>query len=199
MFKINKVILASKPKTRYNILTGFGIKPEVIETNADENISGDFPTEHIVKELSMRKAAKAAEIINDSSSLIIAADTVVAFENKILGKPSDERDAFETLTMLSGKNHEVYSGLTLSLNGKTLCGFDITSVKFREISEYEIDLYIKTGDPMTRAGSYGAEGIGAAFIEKIDGDFFNIAGLPVYRFVEMLKNGFNINIFDLVK
>jgi hypothetical protein len=92
------------------------------------------------------------------------------------------------LSMLSGKTHEVYSGLALVYNGRTVSGFDITRVKFKDISEREINLYIKTGDPMTRAGSYGAEGIGAAFIERIDGDFFNIAGLPVFRFVKMLKD-----------
>lgn len=191
-----KVILASQSKTRYNILKGFGITPDVIRTNADENISGQ--PEYIVKELAARKAAKAVEMIGETSGLIIAADTVVSFENKILGKPVSEQDAFEMLTMLSGKSHEVYSGLTLVYNGKSICGFDITHVKFKELCEREINLYIKTGDPMTRAGSYGAEGLGAAFVEKIDGDFYNIAGLPVYKFVKMLKDGFGLSVFDLI-
>jgi len=191
-----KIILASQSPTRYNILKGFGIVPEVIKTNADENISGE--PEYIVKELALRKAAKAVEMIGGTSGLIIAADTIVAFENKILGKPDSERDAFNMLSMLSGKNHEVYSGLALIYKGRTLCDFDITRVKFKDISEREINLYIKTGDPMTRAGSYGAEGIGAAFIERIDGDFFNIAGLPVFKFVKMLEDGFGLSIFDLI-
>ena len=191
-----KIILASQSPTRYNILKGFGIAPEVIITDADENITG--APEYIVEELALRKAAKAVEILGGTSGLIIAADTVVAFDNKILGKPDSERDAFNMLNMLSGKTHKVYSGLALVYNGRTVSGFDITRVKFKDISEREINLYIKTGDPMTRAGSYGAEGIGAAFIERIDGDFFNIAGLPVFRFVKMLKDEFDLSLFDLI-
>jgi septum formation protein len=191
-----KVILASQSPTRYKILKDFGISPEVIKTGADENISGS--PDYIVKELAGRKAAKALEIIGESPGLLIAADTVVAFGDKILGKPEDERDAFKMLSMLSGKNHEVYSGLALVFNGRMLCDFDVTRVKFKELSEREINLYIKTGDPMTRAGSYGAEGLGAAFVEKIDGDFMNVAGLPVYKFVKMLETGFGLSIFDLI-
>ena len=196
-----KVILASQSETRYNILAGFGISPEVIKTGADEDISADFTPEYIVKELASRKAAKAVEMIGAAESsglMIIAADTVVALGSKILGKPADARDAFEMLSMLSGKSHEVYSGLSLVYNGEVLCDFDVTRVKFREISQREINLYIKTGDPMTRSGSYGAEGLGAAFIEKIDGDFFNIAGLPVAKFVRMLEERFGLSVFDLI-
>jgi septum formation protein len=202
-----RIILASQSETRYNILTGFGIVPEVIKTDADENINGspEFP-DFIVKELALRKAAKAIETIKtieavemtETSAMIIAADTVVAFENKILNKPENESGAFEMLSMLSGKNHEVYSGLAVAYNGRTLCDFDVSRVKFKEISEREINLYIKTGDPMTRAGAYGAEGLGATFIERIDGDFFNIAGLPVYKFVKLLKDEFGLSIFDLI-
>jgi len=196
-----KVILASQSQTRYNILTGFGIAPEVLKTDADENISEDFTPEYIVRELALRKAKKAVEMLGAtraSESMIIAADTIVYHEHKILGKPVDERDAFDMLHMLSETSHEVYSGLAVVFDGRTLCDFDVTQVKFREISEREINLYIKTGDPMTRAGSYGAEGLGAAFIEKTDGDFFNIAGLPVFKFVKMLRDGFSLSIFDLV-
>jgi len=191
-----KIILASQSPTRYNILKGFGIAPEVIKTDADENISG--APEYIVKELAARKASKAIEMIGGTPDLIIAADTVVAFENKILGKPDCEQDAFDMLSMLSGKSHEVYSGISLVYKGRAVCDFDITRVKFKDISEREINLYIKTGDPMPRAGSYGAEGIGAAFIERIDGDFFNIAGLPVFKFVKMLKDEFGLSLFDLI-
>ena len=191
-----KIILASQSATRYNILKGFGITPEVIVTGADENITGE--PEYIVKELALRKASKAAEMLGGASGMIIAADTVVAYGGRILGKPDGEQDAFNMLSMLSGETHEVYSGLALAYNGRTLCGFDITRVKFKDISEREINLYIKTGDPMTRAGSYGAEGVGAAFIERIDGDFFNVAGLPVFKFVKMLKDGFDLSLFDLL-
>ena len=191
-----RVILASQSATRYNILTGFGLAPEVIRTGADENITGG--PEYIVKELAMRKAAAAIEMLGGNPGLLVAADTVVAFGGKILGKPAGEQDAFDTLAMLSGNEHEVYSGLVLAYNGRTLCDFDVTRVKFRHISAREINLYIKTGDPMTRAGSYGAEGLGAAFIERVDGDFFNIAGLPVFKFVQMLGR-LGLSLFDLME
>ena len=197
------VILASQSQTRYNILTSFGISPEVLKTDADENISEDFSPEYIVKELASRKAAKAIQMIQEkrtlkSSDMIIAADTIVAFGSKILGKPENEQDAFDTLSLLSGTSHEVYSGLAVTYRGITAVDFDTTHVIFKEIDKREIDLYIKTGDPMTRAGSYGAEGLGATFIEKIDGDFFNIAGLPVAKFTKMLKEQFDLSIFDLI-
>jgi len=192
-----RIILASKSPTRYNILKGLGIKPEVIITNADENINGG--PEYTVKELAARKAAAAKDMLGgETGLLIVAADTVVCFEDKILGKPVSQQDAFEALSMLSGKIHEVYSGLVLVYNSVTLCDFDVTRVKFKDLTPREIYLYIKTGDPMSRAGSYGAEGAGAAFIERIEGDFFNIAGLPVFKFVKMLEKGFGLSIFDLM-
>ena len=194
-----KIILASQSQTRYNILTGFGISPKVLKTDANENISDDFMPECIVKELAARKAAKALTMIQvEPNDMIIAADTIVALGNKILGKPEDEQDAFDTLSLLSGTIHEVYSGIAIVYKGITALDFDVTRVNFKELSEREINLYIKTGDPMTRAGSYGAEGLGATFIETIEGDFFNIAGLPVAKFTKILKEQFGLSIFDLI-
>ena len=194
-----KIILASQSQTRYNILTGFGISPEVLKTDADENISDDFTPKYIVKELASRKAAKALEMIQvEQNDMIIAADTIVAFGRKILGKPANEQDAFDTLSLLSDTTHEVYSGIAVVYKGITVLDFDVTRVRFRKLDEREINLYIKTGDPMTRAGSYGAEGLGATFIETIEGDFFNIAGLPVAKFTKILKEQFDLSIFDLI-
>jgi len=130
--------------------------------------------------------------------MIITADTIVAYNGQIIGKPSDEQDAIDTLLMLSGNFHEVYSGITVVYDNKTVCDYDITRVKFRDIDKKEIEQYVKTGDPLTKAGSYGAEGIGSAFMEHIEGDFFNIAGLPVFKFVNILKNDFGMTVFDLI-
>ena len=130
--------------------------------------------------------------------MIITADTIVTYNGRILGKPSGENDAVNTLLMLAGNSHKVYSGITVVFNNKTVCDYDVTKVKFRDIDIKEIEAYVKTGDPLTKAGSYGAEGIGSAFIEHIEGDFFNIAGLPVYKFANILKNDFNITVFDLI-
>jgi len=169
-------------------------------TNADESLceNKSWAPGEIVTELARRKARKASDEINDPSALIVAADTVVAYKGRILGKPLDANDAKSMLVALSGDFHEVYSGIAVVSGGKIICGYDVTKVKFREISEKEIEAYAATGDPLTKAGSYGAEGIGAAFIEYIEGDFFNIAGLPVFKFVDILKTGFDLTVFDLI-
>jgi len=122
----------------------------------------------------------------------------VVYNGKIIGKPSDEQDAVNTLLMLSGNFHEVYSGITVVYDNKIICDYDVTKVKFRDIDIKEIEQYMKTGDPLTKAGSYGAEGIGSTFIEYTEGDFFNIAGLPVFKFANILKNDFNMTVFDLI-
>ena len=176
------------------------MNPEIYITDADETLYDNikFTPEQIVTGLSQRKARKAADEINDPEVMIIAADTIVAYNGQILGKPSDEADAIETLLKLSGNYHEVYSGITVVFDNKTICGYDVTKVKFRDIDIKEIEQYVKTGDPLTKAGSYGAEGIGSIFMEHIEGDFFNIAGLPVYKFADILKNDFGMTVFDLI-
>jgi len=196
--EINKIILASKSQGRRDILVSLGINAEICATDADETLTGDYTPEQAVTELSQRKAERAAEMINDPSSLIITADTLVVYKNRIIGKPADEADAFGTLSMLSGTVHEVYSGITVSLKSKIMCGYDVTKVKFREISGEEINLYIKAENTQTKAGSYSAQGIGSAFIKRIEGDFFNVVGLPVCKFADMLKTGWGLTVFDLI-
>jgi septum formation protein len=195
-----RIILASQSAARRGILVGFGINAEIYVTNADESLEGDryWTPDEIVTELARRKADKAVLETGDPSALIIAADTIVAFGGQILGKPENPDDAVKTLASLSGKYHEVYSGICVAYKNKTVCGCDVTKVKFRDIEKSEIEAYAASGDPLTKAGSYGAEGIGAAFIENIEGDFFNIAGLPVFKFVNILKNDFDMTVFDLL-
>ena len=197
---ISKIILASQSAARKNILVNLGIKAEIYITHTDETLYDNikFYPDEIVTGLSQRKARTAAKEINDASALIIAADTIVFYDGQILGKPSDANDAVNTLSMLSGNMHKVYSGITVVFENKTVCGYDMTKVKFRDIDKKEIENYVKTGDPLTKAGSYGAEGIGSAFIEYIEGDFFNVAGLPVYKFANILKNDFGMTVFDLI-
>jgi len=201
MKPIQKIILASKSAARKSILVNLGINIEIYVTNADETLYDhiDFTPAEIVAGLAQRKARIAADEINDPSVFIIAADTVVVYDGKIIGKPLDADDAVKTLSMLSGNFHEVYSGITVVFDHKTVCDYDVTKVKFRDIAKKEIEEYVQTGDPLTKAGSYGAEGAGAAFMEHIEGDFFNIAGLPVFKFANILKNDFNMTVFDLIR
>ncbi|MCL2097078.1 MAG: Maf family protein [Oscillospiraceae bacterium] len=196
---ITKIILASQSAARKSILESFGVKAVIYATNTDESLYGgvNFTPAEIVEGLAQRKARRAKTDINDPGALIIAADTVVWFENKIIGKPENAEDAFNTLKRLSGSEHEVYSGIAVVYDNKIISDYDCAKVKFREIDEEEIREYIKTGEPLSKAGSYGAEGIGAAFIESITGDFFNIAGLPVYKFANILRDNFNLSIFSL--
>ena len=195
--KINKIILASKSQGRRDILVNLGINAEIFPTDADETLNGNYSPEQAVMELSQRKARKAIEMLNNTAALIITADTIVAYKNQIIGKPADIDDALGTLSMLSGSEHEVYSGITVSLNNKTLCGYDVTKVRFRKISREEINLYVKSENPLTKAGSYSAQGVGSTFIERIEGDFFNVVGLPVCKFASMLKTGWDLTVFDL--
>lgn len=196
--KIERVILASQSKPRQKILATLGINAELLPTDADETIEENLSPAETVMLLSGRKAIKAEEIAMPlPGTLIIAADTMVAINGLILGKPSDEADAFNTLSMLSGNTHEVYSGITLILNGCTVCDYGVTRVKFKRISTEEIDAYIKLGEPFTKAGSYGAESAAASFIESIEGDFYNIVGLPVGKLADMLKFFFSKTVFDI--
>jgi septum formation protein len=198
--EIEKVILASQSKPRQRILLTLGINAELLPTDVDETFDGSLSPEEIVMNISQRKAKKAEEIIQPPpTTLIIAADTMVVYNNLVIGKPKDEADAFDTLTMLSGNEHEVYSGVTLILNNKIACDYGVTRVKFRDITQEEIKAYIKLGEPFTKAGSYGAESAAATFIQSIEGDFFNIVGLPVNKLAEMLKNIFNTTVFDIKK
>jgi len=192
-----KIVLASKSAARKSILENLGIEAEVYITDADETLSGDFPPEEIVTELSRRKARAAAGVVGDPSTLIVAADTIVEFGGRIIGKPSDAADAAGTLLLLSGNTHRVYSGITVAFGGEMASDYDVTEVKFRDLGEREIAQYVKTGDPLSKAGSYGAEGPGSSFVERIEGDFFNVAGLPVPKFAYILKNSFGLTVFDL--
>lgn len=192
------MILASQSKPRQKILLMLGINAELLPTDVDESFDENLSPEKIVMDISRRKAEKAVEIVQvPPTTLIIAADTMVVYNNLVIGKPKDEDDAFNTLSMLSGTSHEVYSGLTLAFNNNIVSDYGVTRVNFKDISEKEIRAYINLGEPFTKAGSYGIESTAAAFIESMEGDFFNVVGLPVSKLVDMLKNIFNKTVFDI--
>ena len=120
----------------------------------------------------------------EKQSMVVGADTVVAYQGQILGKPADEADAKRMLTMLSGQTHEVYTGVCVIEDGKTKTFYEETKVTFYEISDEQIDRYIKTGEPMDKAGSYGIQGKAAVFIKGIEGDYYNVVGFPIARFLQ---------------
>ena len=182
-----EIILASGSPRRRELLERMGIRKfTVLSTHADETLEDGLPPAEQVERLSRRKADAAAAQV-DSEALVIAADTVVAMDGAILGKPESEDEAFRMLAALSGVRHQVYTGVTVERNGKVLTRHEVTSVDFRPLETEEIELYIATGECMDKAGAYGIQGYGALLVEGITGDYYNVMGLPVARLSGMLR------------
>lgn len=180
-----RIILASQSPRRKQLLKNLVDEFDIIPSDADETLpEGATPAECAV-EIARRKVfdIKAKR----SDFLIIGADTIVVYGDKILGKPSNEEEAFQMLSFLSGKVHSVYTGLVVSLGDKTLSYAEETQVTFRTLSDDMIKNYIKTGEPMDKAGAYGIQDKGSLLVEKINGDYFNVVGLPVCRLAKMLN------------
>ncbi|MEA4893669.1 MAG: Maf family protein [Oscillospiraceae bacterium] len=181
------IVLASASPRRRELLTMLGVSDfKIIPAEGEEIIEAGLSPEEVVCSLSRAKAQEVSQRCR-FSDLIIAADTIVALDGEILGKPSDKGDAIRMLRLLSGRNHSVFTGVTVMQGDRVLAGFERTLVRFRDITEREIEAYIGTGEPMDKAGAYGAQGIGALFIEGIEGDFFNVMGLPLCRLSRMLE------------
>ena len=181
------IVLASASPRRRELLSMLNVKDfRVIPAVGEELIEKGWSPSKTVCELSKAKAEEVSKLCT-ASDIVIAADTIVVLDGDILGKPCDERDAFRMLTLLSGRAHAVFTGVTVMQGGTVYSEFEKTLVRFREISERERYAYIETGAPMDKAGSYGAQGIGSLFIEGIEGDFFNVMGLPLCRLSKMLE------------
>lgn len=178
---MNHIILASASPRRKEILELADLSFDIMPSDAEEITTKTAPNE-VVMELA---AIKAKDIYSksDKQSMVVGADTVVAYQGEILGKPSDEEDAKRMLSMLSGKTHEVYTGVCIIEDGKEKTFYEETKVTFYEISEEMIEHYIKTGEPMDKAGSYGIQGKAAIFIKEIEGDYYNVVGFPIARFL----------------
>lgn len=180
------VILASQSPRRRELLgqmgfTDFVIRPAQGEEIIDPNLSPD----KLVEELSRQKCAEVAARSADHD-LVIAADTVVAIDGTVLGKPRSEQEAYAMLSRLSGRHHTVYTGVTVSRGGESLTAHEATRVHFRPLTPAEIEAYVSTGEPMDKAGSYGIQGYGSMLVEGISGDYFNVVGLPVCLLGRML-------------
>ncbi len=182
-----KTILASASPRRKELMALAGIPFEARPVDADETILCCTPPEGAVMMLATRKAQLAAEHFPDD--LIIGADTIVAVGKHIYGKPDTSEEAFEMLSALSGKTHQVFTGVCIyTKSGHRNAFCTRTDVTFFPLSEEEIRAYIATGEPMDKAGAYGIQGKGALLVEKIDGDYYNVVGLPISRLVRELKS-----------
>lgn len=178
------VILASQSPRRKELLGLLRLDFTVRVADIDETMDPDLPAREEVARVSR---LKAQAVPHESDDIVIAADTIVVCENEVLGKPSDEADAFRMLKLLSGRDHQVMTGLTVLRGDRTVSCTEITDIHFRNLSDSEILSYIQTGEPMDKAGSYGIQGGAAVFAEKLVGDYFNVVGLPVCRLYQVLQ------------
>ena len=192
---MNKIILASASPRRRELLEQIGMTFEVIPSNIEERTKSHIPCE-MVMELSCMKAMDIFEKLPSEkreSAIVVGADTVVALDERIMGKPSDEKEAQEMLSLLQGKTHQVYTCVTMvwQKNGKPPLKrtfYEKTDVSMYPMSREEIRRYVETGEPMDKAGAYAIQGKCAAFIREICGDFYNVVGLPVGRLCQEIKN-----------
>lgn len=185
-----KYILASASERRRELLSRIINDFEIKVSNFDEDkVKVRSDVEEYVKILSLGKAKDVAKFA-DNDSIIIGADTIVVINNTVLGKPNDKEDAFRMLKQLSGNVHRVYSGVTVinKKNGSIKSECLYTEVYFSELDDEEIWNYIKTGEPLDKAGAYGIQGLGGVFVEKINGCYYNVVGLPLNLLNKMIRD-----------
>jgi len=179
------IILASASPRRKELMLGLGFEIEVIPADVDESFPSDMPLVRVPEYLAELKAHKLAEQFPER--LVVAADTVVIIENTILNKPKDASDAKEMLVQLSGKMHQVITGVSVHRGLEREIFSDVTEVYFKELNDYQLDYYISKYKPFDKAGAYGVqEWIGYVAVEKIVGSFYNVMGLPVSRVYDTL-------------
>lgn len=179
-----KIVLASQSPRRQELIKLITDDVRVQVADIDETMDSGKLVYDEVARVSLLKALA----IGEKENVVVAADTVVVCDERVLGKPKDEDDAFRMLSMLSGRCHQVMTGLSVVKGHTHISVTEVTDVYFRKLTDAEIWAYIKTGDPMDKAGSYGIQSGGALFVEKINGDYFNVVGLPVCRLGQLLQN-----------
>ena len=179
-----RVVLASASPRRHELLNIIGIAHDVIPANIDESIrGGESPRKH-AERLAREKASSVSG--RDSGVVAIGADTIVLIDKKILGKPANTVDAGTMLSLLSGREHTVVTAVAVARGRKVCSAVEEVTVKFRKLTNDEIDAYIATGEPMDKAGAYGIQGYGATIVERIEGDYFAVMGLPLVRLISLL-------------
>jgi septum formation protein len=185
---MSKIVLASASPRRHELLGRIGITEfDIRIPEVEESFPEGLTPQQVVEHISREKAAAAAKLCTDDE-IVITADTMVFLDHERLGKPRDEADALRMLTALQGRHHTVCTGVTVRRGTQIITEAETTRVYFRSATKEELLAYIATGEPMDKAGSYGVQGKGALLVEKLDGDFFNVMGLPVLRLSRMLAH-----------
>ena len=182
-----KIVLASQSPRRKELLGRMGLEFVTQASKIDESAFDGLEARELVATLSREKAQWIARQL-DGETLVIGADTVVVRDGAALGKPKDAEDAVAMLLSLSGRDHQVCTGVTVCRGDRVLTQVEETQVTFRELTEAEVRQYVSTGEPMDKAGAYGIQGLGGLLVEGIRGDYFNVVGLPVCRLGQMLKD-----------
>ncbi len=187
-------ILASASPRRKEIFKQIGIDIKVVESSINESISTDERPEQIAMSLAFQKAIDVSNKVDNS--IIIAADTIVVKENEIIGKPKNKLDARKTLQLLSGQKHNVITGFALIDNNRLtkIVDYELTEVYFKDLDTIEIEAYLETYEYLDKAGSYAIQGKGSLLVEKINGCYFNVVGLPISKINDSLKKYFDISL-----
>jgi len=182
-----KIILASGSPRRKELLERLGLQFEVIIPQVEESFDLDIPVFDLVKKLAMQKALTVAH--DQENAIIIGADTLGVYRGKILSKPHDDTEAIRILRMLNGRAHRVITGFTImdTSNGHVVSDVVETTVYFRKLTLTEIEAYVKTGEPLDKAGAYAIQGLGALIVDRIEGDYYNVMGLPLSKVAGYLK------------
>jgi septum formation protein len=185
---VRKIVLASSSPRRAALFAAIGLKDyEIINPEVDETVVPGFPPEDLVAHWSRKKAEKVMPKC-EPSDIIIGADTVVWHGGRILGKPADARQAAEMLRSISGDWHSVYTGVTVSQDGKMKTEIEVTGVLIRSLTQEQIESYVACGESLDKAGAYGIQGRGALLCERLDGDYYNVMGMPLYRLSHLLAD-----------
>lgn len=192
---MKNIVLASSSPRRRELLLKYNIDPIIVKSEINERISPNEVPKQIVMALAFEKANQVAKEFN-KGEIIIGADTIVVCEGEILGKPKNEEEGRHILKFLSGKEHEVLTGISIikSNTNTKIIDYEKTIVKFRRLSDDKIQNYIETGEYIDKAGAYGIQGIGGILVEKINGCYFNVVGLPLQKLDSLLEKFFNLKL-----
>lgn len=186
-----EIVLASASPRRQELLRQVGVSFRVVPSQVDEQVSEPMQPGDLVEHLALSKARDVAT--REPGSLILGADTIVVVAGRVLGKPKDRSDAIGMLQALSGREHQVVTGVALVTADREVVSHEVTTVRFRPLDPGEIERYVDSGEPMDKAGAYGIQGRAAAMISAIEGDYFTVVGLPLCRTVSMLSQ-FGVNV-----
>lgn len=186
-----RVVLASQSPRRRDLLDLVGIAHAVRPADVDERVRDGEPAPDYVERLAREKAQAVADVLEAGEALVVAADTTVVIDGAILGKPADVAEARAMLRLLSGRTHEVFTGMAVRRLGdaetRAASAVERVAVTFRALTDAEIAEYVATGEPMDKAGAYGIQGYGATIVERVDGDYFAVMGLSLARLVALLR------------